>query len=260
MKEDDISWQGMLYDLVRQEEMDPWNIDIAKLCDKFVKNVLKLKETNLMVSGKIVYACALLLKIKSKYLLENGLKGLDNLFDNINGTNETYEEDDSEIDNTNKIRAKEIQKKLFPRTPQPRERRVSIYDLIDALGKTLEVKNKFMHKIIPKVKRVHIPLKKMDISLLIKDVYRKIRNNNDEKLNFSQLLPENEFATKKDKIFTFMPLLHLHNLRKIHLIQKKDQNNDFEVLHLRKGINAPEEEYEIFSEKQQKLKINVTNK
>ena len=74
MKEDDISWQGMLYDLVRQEEMDPWNIDIAKLCDKFVKNVLKLKETNLMVSGKIVYACALLLKIKSKYWLNYILK------------------------------------------------------------------------------------------------------------------------------------------------------------------------------------------
>lgn len=250
MKEDDISWQSMLYDLVRSEGMDPWDIDVATLSDSFVQNVLKLKESNLLISGKIVLACALLLKFKSKYLLENGLSNLDQLFDHANGELDTFEEDDSFIDN-GPAKPKEIQKKLVPRTPQPRERKVSIYDLVESLAKALEVKSKAVSRLKPKVKRMHVPLKKMDISILIKDVYRKIRNNDGHTTKFSKLLDDKE-VTSKDKIFTFMPLLHLHNLRKIHLIQE-EHFDDFDILHLRDGVQAPEDEYEQI-ENQKKLK------
>ena len=65
-----------------------------------------------------------------------------------------------------------------------------------------------------------IPEKKIDVTELMHGVYGRIRNffsiNKDKKLTFSQLIPSD---SKNDKVFTFIPLLHLENQRKIDLKQ-----------------------------------------
>lgn len=247
LKDDDISWQSMLYDLVRQEGMDPWDINVGLLVDKFVENVLRMKEASLRLSGKVVFACALLVKIKSKYLLENGLNNLNSLFDHAQGNADTYDDSDDDFIVNDQINRKDIQTKLVPRTPQPRQRKVSIYDLVEGLAKALEVKSKALKRMAPKTRRMHVPLKKMDVSLLMKNVYKKIRNNDEPSMKFRQLLPTNEDLSKKDKVFTFMPLLHLHNLRKVNISQDQD-HSDFDILHLRDGVSAPEDHYDQLEE------------
>ena len=39
LKEDEITWQTILYDLVKTEEMDPWDIDISLLSQKYLETV-----------------------------------------------------------------------------------------------------------------------------------------------------------------------------------------------------------------------------
>ena len=108
---------------------------------------------------------------------------------------------------------------LIPRTPQPRLRKVSVYDLVAALEKALEVKKRRLLRELPATE-VILPHKTRDITLMIKGLYKHIlewfSENKGKRLMFSTLTPN---ANREDKIFTFIPLLHLTNERKIDLHQ-----------------------------------------
>ena len=66
LKEDDYSWQELLLELVKQEGMDPWDIDIGILTKRFIEIFKKAKELDFRIPGKVVLACAILLRMQSK--------------------------------------------------------------------------------------------------------------------------------------------------------------------------------------------------
>ena len=68
-KQDDVSWKSIIYDLVKSEQMNPWDIDVSLLANKYIKLVKKMQEHDFRMSGKILLAAAILLKIKSKRLV-----------------------------------------------------------------------------------------------------------------------------------------------------------------------------------------------
>ncbi len=222
LKKDEITWQTILYDLVKTEQMNPWDIDISILANKYLETIRKLKEVNFFISGKVILASAILLKIKSNKLLEEDIAGFDQILfhgdDDIN-----LLEDDLEI---KKERIKLMENpRLTIKTPQSRKKKVSIQDLVNALEKALEVDRrrtlrKFHEQEIPE--SLKIPEKKIDISSLIKDVYNKVisifKTKNTETVTFTELVSSNR---KEDKILTFIPLLHLDNQEKIILEQSE---------------------------------------
>ena len=65
MQKDEITWQSLIYDLVKSEQMNPWDIDVSLLSKKYLETVKKLQEHNFFISGKVILASAILLKIKS---------------------------------------------------------------------------------------------------------------------------------------------------------------------------------------------------
>ncbi|MCX6801190.1 MAG: ScpA family protein [Candidatus Diapherotrites archaeon] len=65
---DQPAWKTILIDLVRTEKMDPWDIDVAELAEKYLKKINELEQSNLRVPANAILACAILLKTKSKYL------------------------------------------------------------------------------------------------------------------------------------------------------------------------------------------------
>ena len=79
IKEEEISWRTILYDLVKTEQMDPWNINITLLTKKYIDTIKEMPEHDLRVSGKIVLAAAILLKIKSNHLIDNDFSRFDAL-------------------------------------------------------------------------------------------------------------------------------------------------------------------------------------
>ena len=221
LKEEDLTWQTLLHELVRTEQMDPWDIDIKVLTKKFISMVKKLKEIDFRISGKIVLAAAILLKIKSNKLLLDDISAFDNLLRNDpeEMMDELYSEEGDYEESYESI--VESKPKIFPRTPQPRKRKVSIFDLVDALEKALDTKNK--RKAVPKlvVPKVHTPTNHKDISLVIGETYELLKDLAKEHdmttFSFNDLLPSEE---KEDKIYTFIPLLHLTNQRKIDMEQE----------------------------------------
>lgn len=214
-KADEITWQGILYDLVKTEHMDPWEIDVSLIAQKYLETIRKLKEHDFRVSGKMVLAAAILLKLKSTRLVGEDITELDRL---ISGADEGGAEDLTDVDGPLIPRLDEVPA-LIPRTPQPRKRKVSIYDLVKALERALEVKKRRILNSIPPT-NLSIPKKTFDITSAIKNVYGRIRaffTNGLKVVTFNQLLPS---ESKKDKVHTFIPLLHLAQQDKIELEQE----------------------------------------
>ncbi len=58
----------IIYDLVKMGKIDPWNIDIVDLYDKYMERIKTLKQDNLRSIGKAILFSATLLKIKSDIL------------------------------------------------------------------------------------------------------------------------------------------------------------------------------------------------
>ncbi|MBW2977079.1 segregation/condensation protein A [Candidatus Woesearchaeota archaeon] len=227
---DEVTWQALLYELVKKEQMDPWDINISLLTKKYIETIKKLKELDFRISGKVLLAAAILLKIKSNRLLNEDLSEFDRLL------TEPEEEILEDLGLENYENAEGAEKHpLIPRTPQPRKRKVSVFDLVNALEKALEVKQRRVMNSIPPM-NVRMPEKTRDISQVIREVYSRIKSffTRNKRLTFSQLVPSN---TKEDKIYTFIPLLHLTNQRKVDLSQNEHFGEIEIMLHTKKEVD-----------------------
>ncbi|MFA5141713.1 MAG: ScpA family protein [Candidatus Woesearchaeota archaeon] len=242
-RQDEITWQSIIWELIKSEQMDPWDINVSLLSQKYIEMIKKIKETDLRISGKVVLAAALLLKIKSNRLVGEDLDKLDSMFAYL-------DEPDCDLDFFSEFcgitgvdsRHKHKQEfKLLPRTPQPRKRKVSIYDLMNALQKAMDVKKRRVMRDLPDHVRAFLPPQKhKDVSLVIREVLSRIKlfffNDKQKSLTFTQLLPDE--PSKEDKVYTFIPLLHLTTQRKIDM----DQKEHFGEISIRMAANAPVEQ------------------
>ena len=177
IKEEEITWQTILYDLVKTEKMDPWDINVTLITKRYLDMLTRLKELDFKLSGKIVLAAAILLRIKSRRLVGKDLDNLDALFASV----DEPEYDVSYLQEWNDFfkhhRKQGIGEfiKLIPRTPQPRTRKVSIYDLIGSLEKAMDVKKRRAVRHVNDEPDIELPEKKIDITQVIRDVYGRIK-------------------------------------------------------------------------------------
>ncbi len=54
--------------MAERGEIDPWNIDIVEVTDRFLSELERRKELDLRISGRTLFYAALLLRMKSEYL------------------------------------------------------------------------------------------------------------------------------------------------------------------------------------------------
>ena len=219
--QDEVTWKDLLFDILSEENMDPWDVSIAKLTHKYIESIKKMKKLDMNVSAKVVMAATYLLRYKSKKLVGEDLDEFDRLLAQQDepefDTEEFYEDlarmrDPSQIPDIEKM-------KLIPRMPQPRQRKVSIYDLVGALEKALEVKKRRILRTMPELKAT-APARGKNIEVWIKETYKHILlffRSGIKRLTFSRLF-ETE-PTKLEKIHTFNSLLYLYQKEKIDLIQ-----------------------------------------
>jgi segregation and condensation protein A len=234
---EEVNWQTILMELVKAEGMDPWDIDVSEIAQKYIQVVKKMQETNLRVSGKVILASALLLAVKSKHLLGKDIEELDRLFAHSKDADSYADFEDVDLLHPVDSEQDELRRVIFPRTPQPRKRKVSVYDLVEALEKAMKVRNRRLTRKLPDARqRIKIP-DVVDITEVIVKVYRQIKQHfskTNDRLKFSQLLPAED---RESKVFTFIPLLHLETERRINLMQEKPFE-EIEIEMLRKNPKA----------------------
>lgn len=219
----EIGWQEIIYDLINTEQLDPWDINITILTEKFMERIQSIEEGDFFVSSKVLLAAALLLRIKSEILLNRYIKSIDEI---LFGRKEEkiYERERIELD--------EDVPSLVPRSPIPRFKKVTLTELIEALDQAITTENRRIKKeIINKnaLRESSISLPKRTISIRdrINEIYDKLFshfevNKEKTKISFTDFVGED----KETRILHFSPLLHLENQKKVWL----NQDNHFEEI------------------------------
>ncbi|VVB75303.1 Segregation and condensation protein A [Candidatus Tiddalikarchaeum anstoanum] len=220
----ELTWEGLLRDIIKKENVNPWDIDVKFLADKYREAVMGLEHIDFKLCGKFLLASAILLKMKSDEF---------NVNEFLNIPEEYFEEFLEDLDVEYMVSEfknyglkqsfKESGVTVDLRTPRERMRPVSVDDLVAALREAIEVQDRrdVRKQELKEKMNYHADVVAVDITEKIKQLYNNIvnafQNLRREELLFKELVPSNE---KKDIVWTFVPLLHLSNDGKIEISQK----------------------------------------
>lgn len=211
----EIGWQEIIYDLINTEQLDPWDVNITLLTDKYMERVRALEDADFFVSSKVLLAASLLLRIKSEILLSKYIKSIDDiLFGKKEGKKSVLE----------RIELEDEIPELIPKSPMPRFKKVSLKELMESLGRAINTENRRIKKEITNKRAImessfSLPKKKFNIKSKIRELYDKLFTNLG---NGKKKVSLTEFSgnDKEEKIISFTPLLHLEAQKKIWLEQE----------------------------------------
>ena len=217
LEESEITWQSIIYDLVKNDQIDPWNINLSLLASKYKERIKELKQHNFFISGKVILASALLLRIKSHKFLTEHIPNFDNFL---------YPPEDAELsellEQDNNFYKDQKIPELMIKTPAERKRKITISELLKALEQALDIdfRREVKKRDYAVFRKVELPKNVMDISEVIKNIYNKIMSffKRNEEVTFTKLIPSQK---KEDKLYTFLPLIFLESDGKILLEQEK---------------------------------------
>ena len=221
----EIGWQEIIYDLINTEQLDPWNINITILTERYLEKIQNLEETDFFVSSKVLFAAALLLRIKSEILLNKHLKSIDEIL---------FGEKEQKKHVLERIELDEEIPVLVPKSPMSRVRKVTLQELIEALNKAITTENRRIKKEI--VNRnalrevgISLPKRKFSIKDKINQIYKRLfghfeENKGKHRVSFTDFVGQ----SKEEKIISFAPLLHLETQKKVWL----EQEAHFEEIHI----------------------------
>jgi len=214
----EIDWQEIIYDLINTEQLDPWDIDITILSDKYLERVSAFEEIDFFVSSKVLLAAALLLRIKSEILLNKYIKSIDEIL---------FGKEESSI--PHKLERIELEGDipgLIPRSPIPRFKKVTLQELMDSLNKAIATENRRIKKEIIKKNAIRetsffLPKRKFSIKNKIREIYDKLlgylKDEKSKKVSFTEFVGSN----KEERIISFSALLHLDHQKKVWLEQEE---------------------------------------
>jgi len=221
----EIGWQEIIYDLINTEQLEPWDINITILTDKYLEKIQDLEEADFFVSSKVLLAAALLLRIKSEILLNKYIKSIDDIL---------FGRSDVKKHVLERIELEDEIPDLIPRSPIPRFRKVTLKELIESLNKAIETENRRIRKeVIDKNTMIEgaflIPKKTLSIKDKIKKIYEKLfsymkKEPEKKKVSFTEFIGE----SKEERIISFFPLLYLEHQKKIWM----EQNGHFEEIYI----------------------------
>lgn len=199
----------ILVNMAKTGKVDPWNVDIVDITDKYLAHLFQMKAQNLRLTGRTLLFAAILLRLKS-----NVLEGID--ANQIEGIEEEYIEDfeleddswDEEINTNNVVSLDEVlQRRTSIRLN--RSRMVNLKDLIKQLQFYEELDRK------QSLKNAHERAK------------RRVRS-------YARLTPDDIVNLAHDEyIEKSVDILH-ENLKKIFETQEKVELNTLTLLGLDK--------------------------
>lgn len=215
----EIGWQEIIYDLINTEQLDPWNVDIIILTEKYMDKLAKLEEADFFVSSKVLLAASLLLRIKSEILLNKYIKSIDEI---LFGRKEELARKGLE-----RIELDEEIPDLIPRSPIPRFKRVTLNELIESLNKAIITENRRIKKEVIKKNALRessfsLPnARSINIKDKIKEIFDRLTGH--LKTNSIKKVTYTEFAgiEKERRLEHFSPLLHLENQQKVWMHQSE---------------------------------------
>ncbi len=191
------AWKTILITLVKSERMDPWNIDIKVLAEKYLQKIRALNSTDLRLPANAILASAILLKFKARALRLPSL------------------EEDEELRIKSLMTEEELLGGMMPELISPnlvREGKVSLDMLVQSIEEILDkTKSKVLRERDGRDRPVfNLPFASMNMEAKMKGVLELARMNADETglARFSTMMVGKE---TNDVVECFLALLFLMN-------------------------------------------------
>jgi segregation and condensation protein A len=196
------SWEEVIYQIVSLENLNPWDVDLIKLTDRFMEYMGKLEKFDFRIPGKIVFVAALLLKLKADYL-------------SIFEEEETIEDIAKQPQIVDLGIDPSLVKLGLPMRRMPK-RQITLEELMGALQKAMQVrvkrdlrKHAWRERIASQIVEEDITKK---IERVIGEIETAMRKQHSDQITFNDLVKD----WKRDEIISkFIPLLHLEQDKKI---------------------------------------------
>jgi len=217
-------WQAIIYELIHTEQLDPWDINLVILTNRYFEKILELEDLDFYISSKVLLAASLLLRIKSEFLLSRHIRSIDEILFGKKEENK-YVVERIEID-------EDDLPLLIPKTPLPRQRKVTLDELMAALNKainteTRRIKREVAVKRAKKLAEVDFPsFRRVDLKDRIKQFYARVLTSlkkravkpdkHMNKVGYSELIGK----TREERLACFLPVLHLSNAKKLWIEQE----------------------------------------
>jgi segregation and condensation protein A len=201
------SWEEIIYYVVNVENLDPWNIDLVKLTNGFLKFLHEAEELDFRIPAKIVFVAAILLRLKSNYL---------SIFEEEE-PEENLEQKPMIYEEPPELLALGIPLKRVPK------RQITLEELINALRKALAVKERkeARRERLKKELQARI-VEEEDIEKrlekLMMEIDKLIKELNISRIEFRRIVKKWD---TKNIVYNFVPLLHLEQREKIITEQEK---------------------------------------
>jgi segregation and condensation protein A len=199
------SWEELIYNIVSYEGLNPWDIDIVKLANSFIKYIESLRTLDFRIPAKVVLVAAILLKLKSDILSP------------VKEEAEYLPEETLTFDEFEQIREELSKLTLKPPIERHVRRKVTLDELVDALRKAMRVEEK-KEKIRKRLgKRLSSEIgEEVDIETRINELMSEIDELllklKSEKVEFSKIVKKWE---RDEIVRQFMPLLYLSSRGKV---------------------------------------------
>lgn len=230
----------ILVKMAEKGEIDPKNVDIIDVTDKFLRTIATTPKESLRLSGKVIFHAAVLLRLKAEALLSEANTTLNPVVDDFldfddNGGPILYDSAKQEVGR--QLTFKDLEGAIVRRAKrkhQPvRERKVTLEQLIEAL-KEAEKLEKVRHEKKPKAiidlsgyHEVHDVDDILDLAHDedIEDTIQRIEQWISVNLDFGQNIElfdlVKRFSAKQDWVEAFLAALFLSNAGKIDLEQEE---------------------------------------
>jgi segregation and condensation protein A len=196
----------ILVSLAKNGEIDPWDIDIVDVTDKFLAQVAELEKLDLRVSSRTLLFASILLRMKADALEESEPEEID--------------EEEEPLDHD--LHA--CFPALTPKVRRHAKRRVTLSELIQELKKATKRKEK---SDVRRLKELQAPefdalalAHTEDIERQVKRVRRELKRRFGEhdQVLFSDLIVD---RTAENIVQTYIPLLFMATRRQIQLEQQE---------------------------------------
>lgn len=211
-----------IFELVIDEELNPWEIDLVSFSKMYLKKIKKSKTIDLLTAGRIIVMAWKVLRLQSDYLIVNlEEKQEEDIWEEIP---EWYGDDDNYF-YTKAVIENEIP--LEEKIRRKGERKVTLLELINAFEEAkeeMETREK-LRKIrererIEGIRRANEDIgehtHQENIEMEIKIIMEKISKLNGRAIPFSELCNRMD---KKEMVMTISSILFLANEKKIKIWQ-----------------------------------------
>lgn len=196
------AWKTILIDLVKSNKMNPWDIDVTLLTEKYIEKINNLENSSLRVPANAILACAILVRTKSRYLKLSSI--IDDDF-----------EDSEKIVEQNNI-FEDVPDLMASRSM--REGRISLDELVESIEGIIQ-NNPVSKNNSRKIPRIDFDFDTTSIEEKLEEILGLIKQKVDSQglVMFNSLLENN---SNDNIIDTFLPVLFLMNSGKLLAYQE----------------------------------------